>query len=303
MSGIEILPYDTPREQWLAERRNGIGGSDIAAILGLSHFTSPYSLWISKIGELPDTASSAMRWGQVLEAPILGELAAQQTGVTIRRQGLTRHDDHDWARYSPDAILDERESHLPVGLVEVKTSLSPSARTIWTGDDIPEHVWIQVQWGLEILGLPGAVVAALVTGPLLLLHEVERDETTGQGLLDAAAQWWDRHVVGRVPPDVDGHKATTEVLRRIPARTGSPVELDPDTILPLLTQRRIAQMQLAEAEQRAAAVDNRIRHLLGEHDEGLVNGERVVTWRQVERKASMTKASTYRQLRVSDDHG
>ena len=53
---------------WLAERRKSLGGSDMGAVLGLNRFRSPYSVWADKTGKLPDTADSeAMRIGRDLE--------------------------------------------------------------------------------------------------------------------------------------------------------------------------------------------------------------------------------------------
>jgi putative phage-type endonuclease len=299
-AGIELLPYEVDRAKWLAARRQGIGGSDIAALLGISNWMSPYGLWISKMEQIPDEPSEAMRWGTVLEAPILDELWTRLGTVDIRRQGITRHADHDWARYSPDAVLDNGGT--PAGLVEIKTSLGPRAHSIWAEGEIPEHVWCQVQWGLEVLDLPGAVVAALITGPTLLEHEVERDEVAGQQLVEIAAEWWDRHITGRVPPAIDGHPATTALLKRIPVRTGMSVELDPDVLLPLLTERRAAQRNLKAARQWADRIDNQLRALLGEHDEGLLHGERVVTCREVTRKEHTVAAGTHRRLHITQEH-
>ena len=36
------------RDQFLAGRKKGIGGSDVAAILGFSPYKSPYQLWLDK---------------------------------------------------------------------------------------------------------------------------------------------------------------------------------------------------------------------------------------------------------------
>ena len=60
---------DMPREQWLEARRKGIGGSDAAAILGMSHYSTPYSVFAEKMGALPEKEDSeAMRQGRDLEA-------------------------------------------------------------------------------------------------------------------------------------------------------------------------------------------------------------------------------------------
>ena len=42
------------REEWLARRRSGIGGSDVAAVLGLSPWKSPRQVWLDKTTDISD---------------------------------------------------------------------------------------------------------------------------------------------------------------------------------------------------------------------------------------------------------
>lgn len=46
----KLIPYDD-REQWLAYRQNGIGGSEIGALLGIYKWSTPLDLYLEKIGE------------------------------------------------------------------------------------------------------------------------------------------------------------------------------------------------------------------------------------------------------------
>ena len=60
------------RQDWLAERRHSLGGSDMGAVLGLSRWRSPYTVWADKMGLLPDQEDSeAMRIGRDLEPYVL----------------------------------------------------------------------------------------------------------------------------------------------------------------------------------------------------------------------------------------
>jgi len=40
-----IKVSELPREQWLALRKKGIGGSDAAGVMGMSPWSSPLSVW------------------------------------------------------------------------------------------------------------------------------------------------------------------------------------------------------------------------------------------------------------------
>ena len=55
-SDLEVVEYNSDAE-WLSLRKKGIGGSDVAAIMQLSKYTSPLKLYKIKIGELEDDLS------------------------------------------------------------------------------------------------------------------------------------------------------------------------------------------------------------------------------------------------------
>ena len=49
----KISTVGMEHEAWLAHRRNAIGGSDAASIIGLNQWSSPYTVWADKLGKLP----------------------------------------------------------------------------------------------------------------------------------------------------------------------------------------------------------------------------------------------------------
>lgn len=75
----------TDRAAWLEERRKGIGGSDVAAVLGLNPYRTPLDLWEDKTGkaeELPQSESAY--WGTALEDVVAHEFSTR-TGMMVRR--------------------------------------------------------------------------------------------------------------------------------------------------------------------------------------------------------------------------
>ena len=72
---------DLPYEDWLALRKNGIGGSDAAAVCGISHYKSPVELWMEKTDRMkPREAGESAYWGTVLES-IVREEFSKRTGI------------------------------------------------------------------------------------------------------------------------------------------------------------------------------------------------------------------------------
>ena len=79
----------TNREEWLVRRRQGVGGSDVVGILGLSKYSTPYTVWADKMGQLPEIEdTSNMRLGRDLE-PYVAQRFTDQTGLKVRRDSRT----------------------------------------------------------------------------------------------------------------------------------------------------------------------------------------------------------------------
>ena len=56
------------REEWLTHRQEGIGSSEVATILGLNPWETPYQLWRRKKGlDAPKEETFAMKAGHYLE--------------------------------------------------------------------------------------------------------------------------------------------------------------------------------------------------------------------------------------------
>ena len=73
------------REEWLDARRNGIGGSDASAILGLNPYSSPLKVYLDKIGKGEEQETNeAMRQGTDLE-PYVAERFTKETGKKVKR--------------------------------------------------------------------------------------------------------------------------------------------------------------------------------------------------------------------------
>lgn len=80
-----VNTVDLSREDWLKERQRGIGGSDDAAIAGVSRWKSPVAVWLDKTGQVePEEAGEAAYWGTMLEDIVAREFAAR-TGFKVRR--------------------------------------------------------------------------------------------------------------------------------------------------------------------------------------------------------------------------
>src|SRR5262245_57780142 len=131
MSSLAEDARAAERAEWLEWRRTGLGGSDIAGILGLSKWESPWSIWANKVGILPDRdASEAMEFGQRAEM-MLEAYFEDRTGLWVRgRQERRQHPTHEWMKCTIDGRAHEARSGSDdptdaIGVVEYKTTADP----------------------------------------------------------------------------------------------------------------------------------------------------------------------------------
>ena len=196
--------FEDGSEEWLAARRQGIGGSEIGTICGLNPWESAFALWAKRTGQIPDPELTgwSIRFGKAFEEPILGLWAQEHPEYDVYRTG-TYMAVNGFMLANPDALAQHRETGEWV-VVEVKTS-----RGSWR--EVPAHYEAQVQHYMDVLGLKRAVVVGVVGWDW---HESWVDYSEFQADSQRAAAWrfWE-HLEEQKRPDWDGSKATYEAVR------------------------------------------------------------------------------------------
>ncbi|MGW4488430.1 YqaJ viral recombinase family nuclease [Amycolatopsis sp. NPDC004368] len=270
-----VLPVGADRMAWLATRRTGLGGSDVSALVGLSHYRSPYELWLDKAGDLPlvdDSPSEAAEMGTLLE-PIVRDRFARVHNLTVSLAGTYRSREWPWMLANPDGICSDGAGY------EGKTCSQWVAHE-WKDGQTADHAELQAQWGMAVTGLPAWHVAVLIGGQHNEYRLIERDDELIEVLVDVSCRFWKDHVLGGEPPAWDGSDAATKYLReRYPVADEERIvnvdEDERDEIV-RLHEKTAAAEKAAKAD--ADAVKNRVRGLLGDAEQ-LMCGEAVVaTW-------------------------
>jgi putative phage-type endonuclease len=265
------------RATWLATRRQGLGGSDAAAVLGVSRYRGPWDTWADKTGAVPPAdAGEAAYWGQQLE-PLVADEFARRTGLAVAPWPvMLRHPTTPWMLADLDRVVADG------GLLECKTTGAHHAEE-WADGGIPPEYVCQVQHYLAVTGAPHAYLAVLIGGQRFHWCRLDRDDAFIADLLAAEAAFWDL-VVTRTPPPPDGSPGARRVLQALhPAPTGGPVVL-PDTAAAWAR----AYLDAAQREQLAAADKERaaqaLMALLGDAPQGTAGSYRVL-WTPMTRRS------------------
>lgn len=283
------------KEEWLAVRREGIGGSDVAAIAGMSPWKSPMLVYLEKLGELPDSEESeAAKWGKIHEAAIADEFQAQ-TGFRVqRRNAVLAHDTFPFMLANVDRLFYDPDRGW--GVLECKTT-SEYNKGEWDGNKAPEGYILQLQHYLAVTGYTFGYLAVLIGGNKYKHILVERDERLIESIIDIERSFWHK-VESRTPPEWTGLDCDQELLARLyPETKPEPIELPSEASVLISDYERAAEME-KEAKQLKDAAANKLKALLGDHEVGMY-GDRKIKWSTVTRKAYQVAESSYRRLSIA----
>jgi predicted phage-related endonuclease len=203
-----IQPPEYRSARWLEWRRQGLGASDLPAIVGVDTFKGEYALWCEKRAtETPeDNPSDVMRFGSFVEAYAI-ERWKEQTDLRLVGVGETYTDDR-WPNLW--ATLDGRAS-TPVGSRRIGIEAKYSTRS----EELPEKWVIQALAQIGLADLDAVDIVRIDSRGTPTIHRIERDEARIRPLLDLGQSWFERYVIGGEEPPIDGSPEARRALDRM----------------------------------------------------------------------------------------
>lgn len=148
---METEPRQTStqaHQQWLADRKTYLGGTDAAAIVGENPYKTPLMVWREKKGLVPDFDNAKMRFGRERENHVIRRYM-EQTGHKVRRCRTFRHPKATYFGANPDGLICVHR-----GVLECKTGINHGQWGDPGTDQVPRHYLIQGVWYLGITERP-----------------------------------------------------------------------------------------------------------------------------------------------------
>jgi len=321
VSAVELLPPGeaTPsNEAWHQLRRAGITASEIAVVMGISPYDSPFNLYHQKVNDWRWEGNDLTSVGRHLEDAIADWWMANRDPIEnldMLPAGLYASAERPWQLATPDRLLflncdgcggegwsvrlatgyscRDCDARPPVALLECKW-----VAYSWDGwgepgtDQVPVHYRAQALWQLDTLGVDEVHFAALGPGGFRS-YLVRRDEADLLLMRKAALDF-----VGRLhdlePPDLDSHSATLGALKKLHPSVG---EGDIEVSVELATKYRVARAAKKVAEERINECEAEIRAALGsDHGRAMCAGKLVASRSVYERAAYSVVATTIDKL-------
>lgn len=260
------------RKEWLKARKLGLGGSDMAAVLGLSPWRSPIDVWLDKTSDtVEEKESEPMYWGNVLEEVVAQEFA-KRSGYKVRNNNFTlQSEEYPYLL----ANIDREIVGLDAGL-ECKTANAFKANE-WDGDNVPDAYYIQCQHYMAVTGKSSWWIAALIGGNTFVYKEIKRNEEVIKAIIDTGAAFWEL-VESKTMPAPDDTKQCENALKKLYQKSnGQSVEL-PANYGNMIIDYLEIKNQLSELETKKRGIENVMKDFLKDNEKATY-GEHFVSWK------------------------
>lgn len=278
-------------EEWLAERKKGIGGSDVAAVLG-EGYGCPRALYLDKAGVEPDyqhgeRAMGLFERGHALE-PIIARKFSRVTGLKVRNMPTRISAERPWMRVNVDRMIVSQDDGKGPGYLECKTA-NEHVFADMIEHGMPPHYVLQVQHGLAVTGWTWGHFAVLEPYTFRFLQfRYERDEKLIAVLRRVEEEFWKQVQTREIPaalPDFNDSRCENCVYRRgcrnaeaLPARKQVKPVYVPDESLDLANLVRAVKSLDASIQSAQDARDvyrDGLKAMLGDRTHVLVPSQGV----------------------------
>ncbi len=264
-------------EEWLLDRRKGLGGSDIATVLGLNKWKSPYQLWLDKTGQIDvkeQEQSEPAYWGNVLEEVVAKEFQ-ERTGKRVRRRNqVFEHLNYPFLRANIDRdVIGEN------AILECKTANAFLGKE-WEGEEVPLSYLCQVQHYMNVLNKDYAYFAVLVGGQKFIWKKIERDQELIDAITKKLVDFWENNVLKGIEPPLDGSEATTEFVRNATLKLSEKEVEFSSNVDELLDTKADLEKTVKELTTEIKKIDNQIKFSFKEKDASIaITPKRIITYK------------------------
>ena len=267
------------REEWLKRRKSGIGGSDVASLLGLSPWRSAMDVYYDKVSDRSDERETeAMRIGTALEQFVADRFEEETGRKTSRFNGLLQV---GHCIGNIDRLVVPEGARLGSYKDEIKTDELLECKTSskdWEGE-VPAYYQAQVQhyMGLDP-AFKRATVACLFLGfdKRFQTFRVERDDSLIRSMQEAVEAFWRDHVEKRVPPPPQNEDDCRKLW--LSNEPGKLVEAD-ERLADVARQLAALTAELKAREDEAKALRGELMAALGDGETLAFNGQKLCTWK------------------------
>ena len=276
MNNVIIRPKN--HDEWLEHRKSGIGSSEVATIVGLNPWETPYQLWRRKIGLDPDKDETfAMKAGHYLEDAV-AQFWHDETGREIIKRSagdwLIANKERPYLQVSPDRtywLAGMTKNNANKGILECKTTQMQI-----DAEDLPKHWFCQVQYQLGVAELEHGSLAWLCSGREFGYKDLDFVPDFFAWLVEEVDRFWTDNILGKQEPSA---QSVQDILLKYSRHTdGKVAEVDED-VFNAYSELKEVKEQAAALKEKQSAQEERIKFAFGDAEAISYGGQTLATWK------------------------
>lgn len=277
------------RAEWLEARTQGIGASEVATVVGLNPYETPYQLWRRKMGlETPKQETFAMKAGHYLEdavAKFYSDASGREVINSTAPDFMFVNEKKPFLRVSPDRLVwlpnmpknDDNKM-----ILECKTT-----QKAIDPDNLPKHWFCQVQMNMGVAGYEHSSLAWLTAGREFDYRDIDFDSDFYGWLVEEVEKFWVDNILGKKEPA--SMTAEDVTIRYQKSTSGKTVEAN-DEILQQIARLKDVKSEIAKLESDGKECEDALKLYLSDAETLTKCGETLATWRTSSRSSFDTKA-------------
>ncbi len=279
MNNVTIIRPKS-REEWLEVRKSGIGSSEVATIVGLNPWETPYQLWRRKVGlDEPKQENAAMRNGHHLEDAV-SRMWNDATGREIIKRSaidwIIRDNDRPFLQVSPDRtywLTDDSRANDNKGILEIKTT-----RMKVDPEDLPKYWFVQVQYQLGVAGYSQGSLAWLSAGQGFDFgyKDLKLVPDFFAWLIEETEKFWVDNIMGGAEPNA---VSVADVLLKYNRHTDRKIIECSDEVFTAYQNLKEVHTELKALEEREAALEETIKMAFADAEALSYGGDTIATWK------------------------
>lgn len=260
---ILVDTSDLPREEWLEWRRKGIGGSDAAAIIGVSPFATARDLYYDKLNIVSATDEES-NWvqkeiGHLLE-DLVAKIFSKKTGYPVYQvKKMFYHPNFPYMLADVDYFV-----RLPDGktaILEIKTTNYNATGNWWLDgkESVPVNYELQGRHYMAVTNIDKVYYCCLYgnTEDEVIIRSIDRDEGYEDLIITLEGDFWNNNVLAKVPPPY--YEDGDLVLESIRRHAGDLDTNAPEVALNAkITSNVMRYIELQEEKKKVKTEENKI---------------------------------------------
>jgi putative phage-type endonuclease len=274
-------------EKQRKERQNYIGGSDAAAICGLSKWKTAYEVWLEKTGQgVEKEETLPMKVGMLMES-VVADLWSQQYNKKLKKSNKTLFSkNYPFIGANLDRMIVGEKAFL-----EVKTAGERFSKE-WEEGKVPMAYLVQCLHYLYVTGYEKAYLCVLIGNRELKSYEIFYKDYQKQinQIIEKEVDFWKEYVITKTPSPVSADDSEAIFQQFLPEIKEPTRELDlsgDDEAQNLLENLESYKQDKKKIEEQISEIENKIKLKLGEYQVAKTS-RYLIEWR-VQERASIDK--------------